>query len=99
MRIPIPASTAARLNPTRLFHSKKVCHVRLQIFDAGVTVFVSRREADLQTADALGNPLRGFQYGQGIFDLFYQSGEVWATCNQQIEVEVDAWALSGEQVI
>lgn len=94
MRYDIAASTNTRVEPTQIFHEKRVSHLKIQIFDP-VTVFFSVRREDFSTVDAAGNPTKGFQFGQGIYDLWYVSGELWATCNQSTSIEVQAWPLGG----
>lgn len=93
MRYPIAASTNARVKPTEIFHSKRVHHGKLQIFDQA-SVFVAVREQDLESPDALGNSTKGFQYsGPGIFEFFFISGQLLATSNQDTSVEFQAWPL------
>lgn len=91
MRVDVPASTQARARPTRIYHSLTPHHVVIQVFDP-VTLFVSTREMDLTALDVAGNPDQGFQFQQGIFDQFKNfTGELWATCNQSIRIEVRDW--------
>jgi hypothetical protein len=67
-------------------------NLKLQIFDP-VTVYVSQNQADLLALDPVGNPKRGLQLSQGIYDFLGFNGEMWVTCNQQIEVEIAWWTL------
>ena len=93
MRYDVAASTNSRVRPTRIFHSQRMSHVKIQVFDP-VTVFVSKREMDLQAVDAAGNSLKGFKLQQGLTELFFVSGELWVTCNQAIQIEADDWPVS-----
>ncbi len=91
MRQPVKASTQANANATRVFHDKRKANLKLQIFDP-VTVYVAQNQNDLQSGlDVAGNPARGLQFGQGVYDFLGVNGELWVICNQQIEVEVLWW--------
>ena len=93
MRVPVLASTNPRALATRIFHSTRKANVKVQIFDP-VTLYVSPLQNDLQSGlDAVGNPPRGLQLQAGIYDFLGYSGELWAICNQQIEIEVQWWLL------
>lgn len=92
MRYQIPASANARSQPVRILHDAHVSHVKIQVNDP-VTLFVSKRRMDLEATDAVGNPAKGFKLAQGITEFFFVSGELWVTCNQQVEIEADAWPL------
>jgi hypothetical protein len=41
----------------------------------------------------VGNPKRGLQLTQGLYDFLAFSGEMFVSCNQQTEVEVAYWPL------
>jgi hypothetical protein len=59
-----------------------------------VTVYLSFQQNDLTSGlDAAGNPQRGLQLGQGIYDFLAFSGQMFLLCNQQTEVEVQWWFL------
>lgn len=78
---------------TRILHTTRKVNLKLQIFDP-VTVYVSQQQNDLQSGiDAAGNPQRGLQLGQGIYDFLGINGELFAICNQQIDVEVMWWPV------
>lgn len=91
-RFDVAASQNARVRPVRVFHDKRISHVKIQVFEA-VTVFVSIREMDLTKTDVVGNSEKGFQITQGITDFWYVSGELWVSCNQQTTIEAEAWPL------
>lgn len=91
-RIPIQASTANQGNVQRLFHSSQKANLKLQIFDP-VTVYLSQNQADLVSLDPVGNPKRGLQLTAGVYDFLGFNGELWVSCNQQIEVELAWWLL------
>ncbi len=91
MRITIRASTQAQALATRIFHDKRKANLKVQIFDP-VTVYGSLNQNDLQSGvDVAGNPQRGLQLGQGVYDFLGFNGELGIICNQQIEVEVLWW--------
>jgi hypothetical protein len=93
MRVSVRASTQATAIATRIFHSTAKANLKLQVFDP-VTLFVAQNQNDLQSGmDAVGNPSRGLQLQQGIYDFLGINGELWVICNQQIEVEVQWWLL------
>jgi hypothetical protein len=93
MRETVRASTQATAIATRVFHSKRKVNLKLQIFDP-VTVYAAQNQNDLQSGmDPVGNPSRGFQLTQGIYDFLGFNGELWLICNQQIEVEFQWWFL------
>jgi len=91
MRIPIRASTQAQAIATPIYEDRRKANLKLQIFDP-VTVFVAQRKGDLISGlDAAGNPQRGLQLQQGIFDFLGINGTLYVLCNQQIDVEVQWW--------
>lgn len=93
MRVDVQASTAARAIATRIFHSLRKANLKLQVFDP-VTLYVAQNQNDLQSAmDAMGNPSRGLQLAQGIYDFLGINGELWVICNQEIQIEVQWWYL------
>lgn len=93
MRLPIQASTQARALATRILHTDRKVNLKIQITDA-VTVYIAQNQNDLQSGlDAVGNPARGLQLVAGIYDFLGVSGELWAICNQQIDVEVQWWPI------
>jgi len=93
MRVTVRASNQATGLATRILHNMGKVNLKLQIFDP-VTVYVAQNQNDLQSGlDVAGNPPRGLQLGQGIYDFLGASGELWLICNQQIEVEVLWWPL------
>lgn len=93
MRIPIQGSTQARALATRLLHTQRKVNLKIQVIDP-VTVYLAQNQNDLQSGlDAAGNPARGLQLSAGIYDFLGVSGEIWAICNQQTDVEVIWWTL------
>lgn len=91
MRVPVQASTQARAIATRIYHGRRKANLKIQINDP-VTVYVAQNQNDLQSGmDAAGNPPRGFQLGQGVYDFLGINGELWAICNQPTDVEVQWW--------
>ena len=93
MRVPVQAATQARALATRILHTSRKVNLKLQIFDP-VTVYVAQNQNDLQSGlDPAGNPARGLQLGQGLYDFLAVNGELWVICNQQIDVEVQWWPV------
>jgi hypothetical protein len=93
VRTPIVASTQARALATRIYHDKRKANLKLQIFDP-VTVYVSQNQNDLVSGlNVAGNPIRGLQLQQGIYDFLGINGELWVICNQSIDVEVLWWLV------
>lgn len=93
MRVQIRASTQATAIATRLAHLTRKVNLKLQIFDP-ITLYVAQNQNDLQSGmDPIGNPQRGLQLGQGIYDFLGINGELWAICNAQTEVEVIWWPV------
>lgn len=93
MRIPVPASTQARALAVPFYQSKRKANLKLQIFDP-VTLYVAQNQNDLQSGmDVAGNPIRGLQLQQGIYDFLGINGEWYMVCNQSIEVEVQWWPV------
>jgi len=91
MRIDIRASTQAQAVATKIYSNKRKANLKVQVFDP-VTVYVAQNQNDLQSGtDAAGNPQRGLQLQQGIFDFLGINGELYAICNQAIQVEVLWW--------
>jgi hypothetical protein len=91
VRIPIQASTQARALATRLFHNKRKVNLKLQVLDP-VVLYVAPNQNDLQSGlGADGNPIRGLQLVQGVYDFLGFNGELWAICSLQTEVEVQWW--------
>jgi hypothetical protein len=91
MRVQVRASTQAQALATRVFHSTRKANLKLQIFDP-VTVYAAQIQNDLQSGmDPAGNPQRGLQLQQGIYDFLGINGELWLICNQQVDVEVFWW--------
>lgn len=91
MRQPIRASTQATALATRIYHDQRKANLKLQIFDP-VTLYVSTKQGDLISGtDPVGNPQRGLQLGQGIYDFLGFNGELWVLCNQQTDIEVIWW--------
>ncbi len=91
MRVAIAPSTQARALSTRIYHDKRKANLKIQIFDP-VTLYVAQNQNDLQSGlDPIGNPQRGLQLQQGIFDFLGLNGELWVLCNAATEVEVTWW--------
>lgn len=91
MRIPIQASTAARALATRIYHDKRKANLKIQIFDP-ITLYVAQQQNDLLSGtDAVGNPQRGIQLQQGLYDFLGVNGELWVLCNAATEIEVLWW--------
>lgn len=95
-RVVIQASTSTRQPATRVFHAPGKNNVKVQIFAAGVTVFMADNENDLQKLDQAGNPLNGLQLtnNNGLpYDFLGYHGEMWMASSQQVELEVAFWPL------
>jgi hypothetical protein len=93
VRVTIRASTQATALATLLFAAKRKANMKLQVFDP-VTLYLSQQQNDLQSGmDAAGNPQRGLQFGQGVYDFLGFNGELWGICNQQIDVEILWWPV------
>lgn len=93
MRIQVQASTQARALSTRVFHSARKANLKIQILDP-VVVYVAQNQNDLQSGlDTAGNPTRGLQLVQGIYDFLGINGELWITCNVLTDVEVLWWFI------
>ena len=91
MRIPILPSSQARALSTRIYHDNRKANIKIQIFDP-VTVYVALKQNDLQSGlDPVGNPSRGLQLGQGLYDFLGFNGELWVLCNAQTDIEVQWW--------
>lgn len=82
-------------------------NVKLQMFDAGVTLYWTTKENDLTALDPAGNPTRGFQLtvagapgGNGMYDFLAFRGKMYVACNQRIDIEIAAWDIAtGDQII
>jgi hypothetical protein len=93
-RVDIPASTQARSQPTRIFHSKGRYNVKVFVLDP-VTVLVSGNQQELIPTDGVGNPQRGapLALGPSVVDFLAFSGELWASCQVQTQVEIMFWPV------
>jgi hypothetical protein len=110
MRLPIsPTTGAAAQTPYQciLNTGGKKTNVKLQMFNAGITLYWTTKENDLQSVDAAGNPTRGFQLtvggapgGNGMYDFLAFRGKMYVACNQAIEIEIAAWDIqTGDQIV
>ncbi len=91
MRYQILPSTQARALSTRIYHDKRKANLKVQVFDP-VTLYVAQEQnALLSGLDAIGNPQRGLQLQQGIFDFLGINGELWVLCNAATDIEVIWW--------
>ncbi len=91
MRVPIIPSTQNKAVSTPLFESKRKANVKIQIFDP-ITLYVALQQNDLTSGlDAVGNPQRGLQLGQGIWDFLGFNGQLFGLCNAATEIEVQWW--------
>ncbi len=91
MRIQVRPSTQATAVATRIYHDKRKANLKLQIFDP-VTLYVAQNQNDLQSGiDAVGNPQRGLQLQQGIYDFLGINGELFVICNALTDIEVQWW--------
>lgn len=95
MRVPIIPTTQNKATATRLYPGGRKANVKLQVLDA-VTLYVAVSENEnelISGLDPVGNPERGLQLGQGVYDFLGITKPIFGLCNQQTSVEVQWWLV------